>query len=149
MFSDRYRIFKISALFIILIGLCLYGQFAARDLLLTDCLVAPAACDGREVPLDVGAKLIKLEKDRILVSQPRGPVEIMVPADQHPVVGQPGDYLAALVVFHRDGPLELVKIRVAPLRKAKIFLSVIPVVLVAVLLFRSLRWEKGGLVLKE
>ena len=149
MFSDRFRAVKIVSLCFVLVGLCFYAHRARRELTLPLCLADPVQFDGAEVPLYVDARILQIEPGRLLVSQPGGPVTVVLPPESPPLEAYPGEYLEARTVFRREGYLELQQIRTAPLRKLKIAVSVVPIILVAGLLRRSLRWEKGRLVMKE
>ena len=149
MFSERYRLLRIILLFVALIGLLVYACRERGDLTFDRCRAEPVRFDGAEVPLYVDTRLLKIEPDRILVSQPGGEVTVMVPAEKRPVKAHPGEYIEALTIFHKEGYLELYEIRTAPLRKLKILVSIPPVLLIAVLLIQSLRWEKGRLVIQE
>lgn len=149
MFSDRYRLLKIILICIALIGLLFYAYGKRKDLTLARCRTDPVRFAGAEVPLYVDSRLLEIEPDRILVSQPGGDVTVMVPAEKRPVKARPGEHIEAITIFRREGYLELKKIRTAPLRKLKIVISIPPLLLLAFLLIKSLRWEKGRLVIKE
>jgi len=150
-FSDRFRILKISALLLFILASCLAAQLAFHELTLEECLAAPAAYDGRRVPVALGVTLGRIEPQRFWVSG--GPAEfaVEVPGGTAGLNLRSGDFFQAVTVFRRSdtgGYLELEEIRPAPLRRLKIVVSVLPVLLVAVLLVRSIRLERGFLVLR-
>ncbi len=157
MFSDRHRILKIVLLAIALAGLIFYARTAKVELTLSQCLTDPGLYDGREVPVGLEAKVVEVRPDRLRISQLGGLIDVKVPPGFDSIVPrgtrledlQPGQFVQARTVFHRGGYLELRELRVASLRKIKILVSILPVLLVAVWLARSLRWRKGGLTIIE
>ena len=148
MFSDQHRILKLTLIILTLIGFSLSVQFGKPGLTYRQCLSDPETFDGKEIPIYIDARIIRIEPTRLIISQPEGPVAVRVPGGTGWIKGKPGDYLEALVVFHREGYLELKAIQTAPLRKIKIAVSILPVLVVAALLIRTVRWEKGRLVMK-
>jgi len=148
-FSDRHRALKIILIALAVIGLVLSVRFWADEGPgYQQCLADPDSCDGREIPFFIDARIVRIDPERIVISQPEGPVEIRVPKGMGEIRGKPGDYLEALAVFHKEGGLELKALQLAPLRRIKIAVSIIPVLGVAYLLLKTIRWKNGRLEIK-
>jgi hypothetical protein len=148
-FSDRHRILKIVLIALAVIGLSWSVRlWEAEGPDYRQCLAEPDACDGREIPFYIDARIVRVQPDRLIITQPEGPVEIRIPAGMGGIRGKPGDYLEALAVFHKESGLELRAIQTAPLRKIKIAVSVLPVLALVFLLWRTIRWKNGRLEIK-
>lgn len=149
MFSDRYRVLKIALLSLGIAALAFSARFwesAGPDY--RRCLAEPESCDGQLIPFFIDARIIRIEPDRLVISQPEGEVVIRVPGGTASIGGKPGDYLEARAIFHREGWLELEAIQVAPLRRLKIAVSLLPVLAVAYLLFKTIGWKDKRLIIK-
>ena len=148
MFSDRHRTLKMTLIILTLIGFSLSVQFGKPGRTYRQCLADPETFDGKEIPIYIDARIIRIAPTCLIISQPEAPVVVRVPGGTGGIEGSPGDFVEAQTIFRKQGYLELKAIRTAPLRKIKIAVSVIPVVAVAALLIRTVRWEKRRLVLK-
>jgi hypothetical protein len=157
MFSDRFRAFKIAGIVLFLVFSVWYSNRRNRYLTFAECLRNPERFAGAEVIIYLEPKIIAVTESYLLVSHPDGPMEVRIPEGFDGVVPEgaklsdlrPGDSLEAVAVFRPPGYLELKAIRGAPLRRFKIALSIIPALVVAVLLFRSVRREGAFLVMKD
>ncbi|MEA1928150.1 MAG: hypothetical protein U9N73_08070 [Candidatus Auribacterota bacterium] len=157
MFSDRYRKTKIAGLLIVLVLLAWYSDTAHNYLTLSECLKDPALYDGREVPIFLEARVLGVTPDCLRVSQETGTVDIIIPPRFQGMVPssftlediKPGQSLEAITIFRESGYLELVRLRIAPLRPLKIIVSIFPAIIILILVIMSLRWKKGRLVSKE
>ena len=157
MFSNRYRKIKILGISLLLIFLAWYSNRQNQFLTLADCLRDPAKYDGAEVSSFLEPRVLEVQESYLLLSQPDGPLKIQIPEGFDGVFPEgtkisdlePGDSLEAITVFHQEGYLELKAIRGAPLRQLKILVSIIPVLLVGFILLRTVRWQKGFLVMRS
>ena len=154
MFSDRYRGVKIGGIVLLLIFLAWYSDRRNQFPVLADCLREPERFAGREIDITFEPRVIAVDERRILVAQPDGPLEIIIPEDFDGVFPRgekladlnPGDSLEAVAVFRLPGYLELKAIRGSPLRRLKVALSIVPTLAVGFILLRTIRREKGFLV---
>lgn len=157
MFSDRYRGVKIGGIIFSLLLLAWYSDRQNQFPTLADCLREPERFAEREIDITLEPRVIEVGERHILVSQPDGPLEIRVPEDFDGVYPagakladlNPGDSLEAVTVFRLPGYLELKAIRGSPLRRLKVALSIIPVLAVGFILLRTVRREKGFLVMQS
>jgi hypothetical protein len=157
MFSDRFRAFKIAGIVLLLVFCAWYSNRQNRYLTFAECLLNPERFAGAEVIIYLEPKIIEVTDSYLLVSHPDGPMEIRVPEGFDGVVPEgaklsdlkPGNSLEAVAVFRLPGYLELKAIRGAPLRRFKIALSIIPALVVAGFLFRTVRRDGAFLVMKD
>lgn len=156
MFSDRHRTIKILGIALLLLFLAWFSDRQNRFLTFAECLRDPERFAGREIDIFLEPRVIEVGKRYLLVSQPDGPLEIRIPKGFDGVFPRgakisdlkPGDSLEAIAVFRLPGYLELKAIRGAPLRRLKVALSIIPVLVAAWFLIRSIRREGKFLVIK-
>ena len=131
------RWIRISGLLLILAGLLYYGHQFNPEINLSMCLKDPTRYDGREIPVGTEAKVIKRLADGFIL-QEMGHT-IRVKGDLQDIA--PGEYVRMRAIFHKEGYLELKRIYVAEGRRLKIFLSIVPAVLVLFLLFKIYRFD--------
>ena len=156
MFSDRYRTTKIIALTVALFLLAFHAHLNRKRSLIPAYRENPPDFIGREIPFHLEPKVVKVAPGRLWLRQLDDQAEIIIPEGFSGVIPdyltvddiEPGQYVEAVTVVNRRGDLELKKIRIAYLRRAKIAVSLLPALLVAVILILSVRREKGRLVMK-
>ena len=157
MFSDRLRKTKIVLIVCILIGLGVYADLGKKEPLMERYLAAPSDFIGERIPIHHEPTVISAHSGRLRLRQLDREAEILIPEGFDNVIPgyltiddiRPGQYVEAITRVDRDGGLRLETIRIAYLRRMKIAVSVIPAAVVMIILFLSVRWEKGRVVIKE
>lgn len=138
--KKAYRFLRIAIYLVILAGLMYYGRFYNPTLTLNDCLQQPEKYDGAYLELANELTVRAVYPDSFLIHQAGHIVKVVGHA---PAIGV-NDFIALKAVFHKAGWLELVGVRVAEQRRAKIWISVLPVLLVLYLFFRQFRFNVAG-----
>jgi hypothetical protein len=128
----------IIILLAMIITLSYIGMRTAPWLSVNTCLENPDAYHGRTVTYYREPKVGDIYADGFQLLQKKGP-SIRVYADTTGLIQ--GEYIGMIATFHRDGYLISQSLRIAKNRRYKIGFSVFPVVIVAVLFFRSFRFN--------
>ncbi|MBN1997698.1 hypothetical protein JW935_09110 [candidate division KSB1 bacterium] len=110
----------------VMLGLFIYGKVKNPAVTLQMCLNNPQKYDGCEIKVGGEAKVAELTRDGFTIVQMgrKVPVKGCVPNLK------PNEFVNMWVIFHKDGWLELQEIYVAVQRRSKIYLSVLPVLLI-------------------
>ena len=136
---------RISGLLLILAGLLYYGHRFNPEIKLSMCLKNPTRYDGREIPVGTEARVIKRLADGFILQEMNHTIHVKG-ANQEI---SPGEYVRIRAIFHKEGYLELKRIYVAKGRRLKIFLSIVPAVLVLSLLFKIYRFDWRRMLFTE
>ena len=132
------RWFYIAILTILTGILCYYSARCHPWTDLKSCLNDPEAFDLRVVEQFDEPVIGKLLPDGFMLHHRQGP-PVRVYADTTGLVQ--GEYIGMKAVFHREGYLEALSLRVARNRRYKIGLSMIPVIIIGILFIRVFRWD--------
>ena len=124
-----------------------YGKFHHPWLGLKTCRENPTQYDSCLVTSFDEAKIGSINSEGFQLIQKQSP-PIWVIADTVGLVS--GEYVGLTAVFHREGYLEAVSLHVARKRKSKIWLSVIPALMIGILIILNFRinWRKREIRLK-
>ncbi len=149
MFSDRLRVLKMIVIAGLIVVLGWWAHRSVRDPVWVDYLARPEKYHGRTVTVAREARIVSVDSTRLVVTQPEGNIELLVPPGFELPSLPPGRDVSALAVFDRDGFFTLEAISASPFRKWKIVVSLLTALAVVLFLFFSIRVGKGGLALKE
>ena len=133
------RSLLLSLLFILLICLSFYGKYHHPWLNLQNCLDNPQEYDGHLITSYSEPMIGRIYSDGFQLIQKNLP-SIEVISDTTGLIQ--GKYVGLKAVFHKEGYLTAVSIRVAYKRKYKIWISVIPVLLVGLFLMRNFHFNR-------
>ena len=139
------RLLRIFAYAVFLAGLIFYGAANHPGVTLGECLDAPELYDG---------KVIEIGSEAVVDSVYYGGFTIRQLGKIVPVSGsangvREGEFILLLARFHKPASLEAVAIRIAERRRAKIWFSAIPALLLLVLFFRRFRFDAARLYFYE
>ena len=123
-------------LLVIMMGLSYYGKFHHPWLDLKTCLENPTEYHGRLVTSFDESSIGSIHSDGFLLLQKNGP-SYKVLADTAGL--KTGEFVGLTAVFHQEGYLRAVSLHVAQKRRMKMWISVIPALLVGILLIRSFK----------
>ncbi len=129
----------------LLLALVYYGYRAYPEIRLADCLKDPARYDGTLITVGTEATVEQLLPDGFLVRQMGRVVRVIGDAGD----AKPGDFVRFRARFHREGYLTLQHLYVAKARRAKVAVSILPVLLVAVLVVKTYRFDRHRLCFVE
>ncbi len=141
----RHRWFKTVGLLAVLAGLAVYGYLYNPVGKLSKCLADPERHDGRIIGVGTEAKVVELLPEGFVIQELGQRIAV---AGDLPKAS-PGDYIRIRAIFHKEGYLELDQLYVAKGRRAKIFVSIVPALLVIFLLFRTYRFDWRQLLFRE
>jgi len=138
----------IIASLIPLIALSFYNVHYHPWVSLNDCYENPEKYDGQLVTHFREPMIAEIQDNGFILKQYQGP-SIKVFANTKDL--KIGEFVGLKAIFHKEGYLEAVTCRVAKNRRYKIWLSVIPVVLIAFLLMRFFRidWKTVSIKVKD
>lgn len=133
----KQRVLYIFALVLILLGLSIYGKISNPDITLGMCLEEPERFDGVVIVVGMEATVAEITPNGFILQQMGRRI---------PVIGNASgiaenDFVNVLVRFHKQGYLELEKIYIAKHRRFKIAASVLPVLIIAVLFFKTFYFD--------
>ena len=135
----KTRILVIVLSLTLLILLCIHFAHHNPWLSLNQCLENPKLHDGRTVTRFREPRIAEIHTEGFLLKQKSGK-SIPVIADTTGLI--PGKYIGLVAVFHKEGYLEAVHLKVSQNRRYKIGLSILPALLVLALFFRFFRWDR-------
>lgn len=135
----RKRIAVLFSLGLGIIGLCVYSGTAHPWFTTTDCAKNPDKFDGRRIEHFSEPKVGEIHGDGFILIQ-KGKPSIRVLADTTGLVSN--HFIGLSAVYHKEGYLEAVTLVMASKRRYKMWLSVIPVIIVGVLLLRNICWNR-------
>lgn len=141
----HHRWYKIIALLAVLVGLAAYGYLLNPVGKLSKCLANPDLYDGQLIGVGTEAKVVELLPEGFIIQELGQRIRVV----GDPPDASPGDYIRIRAVFHKEGYLELERSYVAKGRRAKIFVSIVPALLVIFLLFRTYRIDWRHLLFRE
>jgi len=144
----KTRIIGLIGIPILLILLAFYSASKYPTLSLNECLQNPEAYDGCTLSWFNEPMIGEIHDDGFLLIQGQGP-SIRVIADTTGLIVN--KFIGMTAVFHKEGYLESKKLVVARNRRYKIWLSVLPVLLVGFMMIRTIRidWKNKCLELKK
>ncbi len=134
---SRGRIIRVVLYVVILAFLIWYGQENDPSITLDMCVTHPKKYDGVSLTIGNEAKVYSVRKNGFVIQQMnhripvRGNVENLTP----------GARVTITAIFHQKGWLELRDIHIIKHREAKIWLSIIPVILIVFFFFRCFRFN--------
>ncbi len=129
------RILTVFGLLILIAGLLWYGKVKNPTVTLQMCLAAPERYNGSLIEVGAEATVAQVIEDGFILRQMGKRVKVVGTVNSLQV----GEFVGLLAVFHQPGWLELKKIHVAKNRRAKIWFSVIPLIIVFFLCARQYR----------
>jgi hypothetical protein len=130
------RFLSLSILFILLVCLSLYGKYHHPWINLQMCQKNPKIYDGHTVTSFSEPRIGQIYSDGFQLIQKDSP-PIRVLADTAGL--ETGEFVGLKAVFHDEGYLTAVSIHVAHYRRSKIWISVIPAVIVLFFMIRYFR----------
>jgi hypothetical protein len=129
----------------LLATLTYYGYRAYPEVRLVDCLRDPERFDGVSITVGTEATVGQILEDGFVVRQ----MGRLVRVQGDPGDARVGDFVRLQAQFHKDGHLTLQRLYVAKKRRAKLAISLLPALLVAVLVVRSYRFDRKRLCFVE
>jgi hypothetical protein len=135
----------VIALSVLLIGICLVAKFNHPWISLNECMSDPERYDGKRVWQFREPRVGKIESEGFWLLQRQG-VTVFVKCDTSGL--KDNSYLGMVAVFHKPGMLEAERIQLAPKRREKMAVSLIPAVAVCLLLIRSFRFDRKRMVIR-
>ena len=118
-----------------LLGWYSYRYHPYRNL--QDALRQPQAFDGRVVTAGAEVTIVSVDDTSFVIRQLGHTFRVR----GHLPEARPGEYVTLEVVFHKSADLELVRGRVLKGRRAKIWISVLPLLAVVALFFVDFRFD--------
>ncbi|MDZ7337946.1 MAG: hypothetical protein ONB30_05350 [candidate division KSB1 bacterium] len=132
------RVITIAAPLLVLGTLTYYGYRAYPELRLSTCLQDPLRYDGAHLVVGTEATVEALVPNGFVIRQlGRSVCVVGDPGD-----ARVGDFVRMEVIFHKEGYLTLKRLYVAKKRRAKIAVSVLPVLVVGVWFCRAYRFDR-------
>ncbi|RQW07159.1 hypothetical protein EH223_00645 [candidate division KSB1 bacterium] len=136
-FSARYRGIRVFVYLCSLAALILYGRVHFPYVTLQMCLSRPEFYDGTKISVGNEATVRDVYKDGFIIEQLGKQVRVSAP-DVHVASGE---FVYLHAVFFKPDSLHALKVRVAKKRRAKIWLSVFPVLLIGAYFFHRFRFN--------
>ncbi len=137
------RLLQIGILLACLAFLSWFGHRHLPWLDLNTCMADPERYDGALVEDFREPLIAAVYQDGFLLQQKNGP-SIRVQADTAGLGLRKGAYVGLRARYHREGYLEALSLNVAEGRRRKIYLSLIPLLLLLPLLAWRFRWNVRG-----
>ncbi len=141
----RHRWLKTAGLLAVLAGFTVYGYLYNPGGKLGKCLANPERYDGRIIGVGTEARVVELLPEGFVIQELGKKIRVIGDLPK----ASPGDYIRIRAVFHKEGYLELEQLYVAKGRQTKIFISIVPALLVIFLLFRTYRFDWRQLLFRE
>jgi hypothetical protein len=139
------RFARVAVWLLVLIALIWYGATHNPTVTLAMCLARPDRYDGRRIEVANETIVQDIFADGFTIRY-LGHI-VTVKGDTTGV--KKGEFLSLVIVFHKEGWLELEKFHIAIYRRWKIWVSVLPVILFAILFFRQYRFDVRHLQWQE
>lgn len=139
------RWYIISICLILLIALVIYGSVKNPAITLSMCLENPSRFNHRVVELGNEATVARLWNGGFTMRQMGR--EISVYGDNSGL--KLNEYIYLKAIFHQEGHLELLQLRLAKLRRAKIWTSMPPMILIVGMFFYRYRFDFRQFHFKE
>lgn len=121
----------------ILAGLIWYGKTYYPGITLSLCLTDPERYDGQFVEVGNGAIVQDISSNGFIIKQMGK--QIKVQGNSENVIA--GKYIYLYAIFHSPGWLEAKKIHVADKRQMKIWISILPIVVILFYFFKTFRFN--------
>ncbi len=120
---------------LLLLGWYSYQYHPYRNL--QDALRQPTAFEGKVISAGAEVTIVAVDDSSFVIRQLGREFRVRgrLPG------AKPGEYVALEAIFHRTGELELVRGRVLKNRRAKIWISVLPLLAVVALFFVDFRFD--------
>jgi hypothetical protein len=131
------RFVRVAALLLALLALIWYGATHNPTVTLAMCLAEPDRYDGCRIEVANETIVQDIFAHGFTVRYLGN--SVTVKGDTTGV--RKGEFLSLVVVFHKQGWLELEKLHIAIYRRWKIWVSVLPVILFAILFVRRYRFD--------
>lgn len=135
MFSDKYRFFKITIPLLLILLAVFYGEIKGPTLYpgYLEAIKAPELYYGKEIGF--GGKVTEIQNNYILIKSDREIVRVNLTLPQESLNYQ----ISGMAVLQKDLNLKPSKYHLSNLRKYKIFISLIPLVVISYLFFKKYR----------
>lgn len=133
--SDNLKVLKISLAICAFFALCIFSlvQGQKQSLIYEDCILKPARCTGQKVEMTV-RRVLSVKRRYFILSGSQGPILVLGNATGL----QLGDVVDVTAIFYPVEPLQMESMHIHRHgRWIKVYISLLPVILVAVLLWRS------------
>lgn len=131
------RLFRILLLTFLLAILIWYGHTFYPAVTLQMCLANPELHDGSTIVVGNEATIQEIYDDGFLIEQMGKKVRV-ISSEQNVRLGE---FVILKAVFHKPNLLEALEVRIAKKRRAKIWLSVIPALLVVAYFMKRFRFN--------
>ena len=138
---DLRRFAAIIGLCLLLLALSYFSGHSHPWIALNECLEHPEAYDGQLVTKYEESLIGSIYSDGFQLIQKRGP-SVRVYSDTTGL--QTGKNIGLIAVFHKEGYLQAVSLRVSRNRNAKIWISAFPALLVGFLCIRHFRFNRNA-----
>lgn len=145
--SNKYRLIKISVSIILLTIMGIYSQKSAEKTspTLKECFKYPEKYDLRVLKIPLDAK-IYIEKNMNLTLYSRGQKAPLILKDNKKIEKKySGQYISAEVVFHKEGYVVLNKYEIHDKRKLKMQVSLITALILMILFLMKYRFNLRNL----
>lgn len=145
MFSDRLRIFKIALPILLIIILIIYG---GKKLLLTYPGFNEAAANSEEFngkQIFYGGKIVEVKKNYFVLKMEEKKVIVKGVLDKN----TQGSNISGKAIFQKDKTLKMLDYHTSNLRQYKIWISLIPALIVLYLFSRDYRFDIRKLMFKK
>lgn len=131
-----------------LVCICVWGALNSPWLLLEEAMGKPETYDGATVNQFLYPKIAEIYHDGFLLTE-RGGRSIRVYCDTTGLIQ--GKWVGLEAVYHKGGYLIARRVKVAKNRSLKVYLSLIPVILIAILGMRAFRidWRSQTIQLRS
>ena len=148
MTNKRNAYFRFIRIFLLILTLALliwYGRTSYPAINLQMCLAHPEKYDGTTISVGNEATVKHVYDDGFSLVQLGKHVRVY--SDITNIA--PGEFVTLEAVFHKPNILQALQVRVAKRRRAKIWLSVAPALLIAAYFFKRFRFNVKKIVFEE
>ncbi len=142
-FSSRGLLITVYVM--VLVALIFYGEFYHPDVTLKMCLENPQRYDLTLIEVGNEAVVQQVYADSFTISYLDFNVLVR---GTHPKLKR-GEFVLLRARFHKEGWLQPLAIRVAEQRRFKIWISVLPVLLILIYFFRTFRFNFHTFLFEE
>lgn len=132
-------------LLLVLVGLIYYGYRNNPAVTLQMCLNAPLRYDQKEIGVGTEAIVVEVLPDGFLLKE----MDRTIRVKGNPQNVDQGDFVRMQAIFHKEGYLELKRLHVVKGRRLRIFISILPALLVLFLLFKTYRFDWRQMLFTE
>jgi hypothetical protein len=139
------RVLRIVLLTSVLVFLIWYGHAFYPSITLQMCLESPEQYDGATIIVGNEATIQKIHADGFTIRQ-MGKLVRVFSAESDVSIGE---FVILKATFHKPNELEAHKVRIAKKRRAKIWLSVFPALVVSIYFLRRFRFNFRTLYFEE